>query len=109
MTFSGDERDWRSLSAAAQFADAERDRLVVMMPVCPGDAYENLRNQARQFLGEGSPSVTYQAVSTRDIRPYQRMVREQGLRLVVHAVADDEAADFENTLATLDCSVLLVR
>ena len=110
VVFAGQPRDEGKLLVAARFARLDHHGLLVVIPSCSSMAeYNRLHDQARQLLGSGSLSVGYQALGTVDMRSYQRLVREEGIGLVVLAGGTEDAADLESRLAALDCAVLVIR
>jgi len=109
VSFAGQEHERYLLSAAVQVARFERHALLVMIPSDNEADYKRLCHQARQLLEEESWSATYQAVKAPDRRFYQRLIREEEVAVLVLDGMREKAVDLENVLATLDCSVLLVR
>jgi len=113
--FSGNERSARELNAAAQLARALHKKLLVLIPAATTADYQRLREQSRQALGHGSLVVTYQAAATMEACFNQRIIRDEGVGIVVMSGAVSAAAPFpaegimEFRLLKLECSVLLVR
>lgn len=109
VVFSGDAPSVRRLNAAGQLARAVHKPLLVMIPAATTGDYQQLREQCRQALQAGPLLVTYQAVDTPEACFSPRLLRDEGVGLLVLSGAADDAGILEARLAGLECSVLLVR